>query len=393
MANISITVPFSNGQPITKQNEIFVDPNNSNATGPIVAIIQSDGTLLGPGGTPSHVIVDSGSITAVQATGTNLHTVVDSGSVTATQVDPAATTGNITAADVGTSSTTNSIGQTIITGTPTAGSFVTATLSANSGITIMLSGTGNQTLAFERSMDGGTTYIPFSVEETTVGSSVSTITISDNKPYVFRGNVGEMSNVRIRATTVTSGTIAVRLQPGFGISQVIANQGPPNTAANAWQVAVTTAGYTSQPTVTRPANTTPYTAGDVVGGAITFTNAGSGGVIITDIDLRIDITAVPSGMTSFRLHLYNVTPPSAIVDNSPWTFGSGDDASYLGYIDVGTPALLVAGAASLFVETSGINKKILLASTSVFGYLVTNGGFTPAANSEVYTPRLQTVGV
>ncbi len=152
-------------------------------------------------------------------------------------------------------------------------------------------------------------------------------------------------------------------------------------------------GYLSAPAVTRPANTTAYTAGDVLGGVITFTNAGpSGGyVMVTGVSLNAVITAIPSGQTSWRLHLYNATPPSAIADNSPWTSPAGDLSVYLGYIDIPAMALLVAGAGFVFVQSNSVNQRFKLASgtTSLFGYLVTVGGpWTPAANSEVYTPTL-----
>lgn len=140
-------------------------------------------------------------------------------------------------------------------------------------------------------------------------------------------------------------------------------------------------GYCSQVTVTRPANTTAYAAGDVVGAtaaAITFPDIGRDFdvVTITDADLRIDVTSVPAGMTSFRLHLYNVTPPSALADNAAWDLPSGDRAAYLGYIDLGTP---VDVGSTLFVQASAINKVVSLKTSSLYGYLVTNGGFTPTS--------------
>lgn len=154
--------------------------------------------------------------------------------------------------------------------------------------------------------------------------------------------------------------------------------------------------YTSAPTVTRPANTTPYAAGDVVGAtaaAITFPSAGpSGGhVLVTTDNLRIDLAAVPSGMTSFRLYLYNVTPPSALADNAVWDLSSGDRAGFLGYLDLGTPVDL---GSTLFVQTinPGLQVKLATGSTSLFGYLVTAAIYTPTSG-EVYTPRLETVGV
>jgi hypothetical protein len=99
-------------------------------------------------------------------------------------------------------------------------------------------------------------------------------------------------------------------------------------------------------TVTRPANVTAYSASDVVGGVITFAAVGknAGSIIINGIELEYDITAVPSGMSTFRLHLYSATPPSALADNAAFAL-TADKAVYLGYIDLGSPILL--GAAML----------------------------------------------
>lgn len=154
--------------------------------------------------------------------------------------------------------------------------------------------------------------------------------------------------------------------------------------------------YKSQPTVTRPANTTAYTAGDVVGGAITFSDmasvAAGRDIIITSAALRIDVSAIPAGMTSFRLHLYSVTPPSAIADNAAWDLPSGDRASYLGYVDIGSPA---DAGSTLYCQVDSVNKQLRLGSaeSSLYGYLVTNGAYTPAGNSEVYVPTLHAMEV
>jgi hypothetical protein len=163
--------------------------------------------------------------------------------------------------------------------------------------------------------------------------------------------------------------------------------------------AVSGKGYSSQPSFNRTADTNAYGAGDIVGtataaagGVTTFTNMGAaaGDIIITDIDLMINLTGVTAGMTSFRLHLYNATPPSALGDNAAWDLPSGDQAAYLGYVDFGTP---VDVGSSLFIQTTGVNKKLRMgASTSLFGYLVTNGAFTPASGTTFY-PRLNAVGV
>lgn len=141
----------------------------------------------------------------------------------------------------------------------------------------------------------------------------------------------------------------------------------------------------------RTADTSVYAAGDVIGsataaGGAVLTFPGMGGardnIIITDADLLINLTAVTSGMTSFRLHLYDVTPPGNLGDNAAWDLPAGDQASYLGYIDLGTP---VDVGSSLFVQQLQINKMLRMGiGTSLFAYLVTNGGFTPASGTTFY---------
>lgn len=153
-------------------------------------------------------------------------------------------------------------------------------------------------------------------------------------------------------------------------------------------VLVTSAAYGGRATVTRPANTTAYAAGDVVGGAFSIATMGpSGGfVILNSAQLVISsVTAVPSGMTSFRLYLYNVTPPSAIADNGAFDLPTGDLVAYMGLIDLGT--ITDIGSQLLTVPVNPA-LQVKLSTQTVFAYLVTNGGFTPAANSEVYTPML-----
>lgn len=136
------------------------------------------------------------------------------------------------------------------------------------------------------------------------------------------------------------------------------------------------AAYTSRVNLTRPADVLAYLAGDVVGGVLTIASIGpaAGYITITDTDLRIDSLTVIAGMTSFRLQLYNATPPSALVDNAPWDLPAGDRASYMGYVELGTPVDL---GSTLYVQSSTVKKLLMGATTSLFGYLVTAGAYTP----------------
>lgn len=142
--------------------------------------------------------------------------------------------------------------------------------------------------------------------------------------------------------------------------------------------------------VTRPANTTSYTAGDVIGvdnagsagsAVLTFAGIGpanGGEILITSTDHLVGKSSVPSGMTSFRLHLYGSSPPSALLDNAPWDLPSGDRAAYLGYVDLGTP---VDVGSTLYVRGEQAQAQFTVPSGgALYGYLVTNGGYQPASN-------------
>jgi hypothetical protein len=145
-----------------------------------------------------------------------------------------------------------------------------------------------------------------------------------------------------------------------------------------------TSGYHAQTSVTRPANTNTYAANDVVGAtaaAWKFHNIGPAGgrILITSTALRFDLTAIPTGMTSFRLQLYNATPPSALADEATWDLPAGDRASYVGYIDLGSPADV---GSTLYVQADQVNKQIQLAAgcSDLWGYLVCNGTYAGASS-------------
>ena len=147
-------------------------------------------------------------------------------------------------------------------------------------------------------------------------------------------------------------------------------------------------------TVTRPADTTAYGAFDVVGptgggtAALAFNvGPGDGGdIFIRGVSLRIDANAVIASETSYRLHMYNVTPPSALADNATWDLPSGDRSAYLGYLDTGN---VVDLGSTLWVESNGLAKPVRLLTGTLFAYLATTAAHTPTS-ARVYTATIHT---
>lgn len=158
--------------------------------------------------------------------------------------------------------------------------------------------------------------------------------------------------------------------------------------------------YRSALTITRPENTTEYTAGDVIGlGEVgTLANAGdaihtltsigpSGGyVLIQSVRLMIGLSSVTSGMSAFRLHLYTESP-TAILDNAAFGLVAGDVGKYAGYIDM--PAPMDFGSI-LVSQADYCGTAIKLSTTSLFCELETRGTFTPASGT-LYDLRVLTL--
>jgi hypothetical protein len=149
---------------------------------------------------------------------------------------------------------------------------------------------------------------------------------------------------------------------------------------------------------TRPNDTTAYTALDVVGTSpatnLTFTNVypiTGANIIINRVELRIDVATIPSGLTFFRLHLYDAEP-TALADNVTFNVISADRSKYLGFIDINNTVNDFGD--TLYVDMKGVNCQVKLAtgSTTLYGVLQTVGAFTPTAQC-VKAIKLHTLGV
>lgn len=156
-------------------------------------------------------------------------------------------------------------------------------------------------------------------------------------------------------------------------------------------------GRSSTPTVTftRPANTTAYTALDVIGSTDTAnhqaTSAGVAGSLIQIVgaSLTINNTSLPSGMSGFRLHLFDASP-AAIADNAAFAAAAAERSKYRGWVDLATPTVI--GGGFLFTFGDYIGRPLRLVTTGFFFNLQTISGYTPASGTE-YIVRFNCVEV
>jgi len=146
--------------------------------------------------------------------------------------------------------------------------------------------------------------------------------------------------------------------------------------------------------LTRPNNTTAYTAGDVVHGAFEITGLGLANqlVQINRAVLKIQVATNPgNAITTFKLIAHSATPPSAIAENGVYT-PTGDGLVY--QLTASSESVLDKGdwLQAEFVLFDGNGFAKLSSTGSLFCYLVTDAAYTPTALA-VKTVDLYVVGM
>ena len=116
-------------------------------------------------------------------------------------------TQTITAQDTGSTSTAFPDGQTFVTGTATTNSYVQYNTISAETIKVQVTGTWTGTLSVEKSMDGGTTWVPGSLH--VVGTQIFANNFTTN--FMAGMNCSGTAFVRVRATTAWTGTATVKV--------------------------------------------------------------------------------------------------------------------------------------------------------------------------------------
>lgn len=114
---------------------------------------------------------------------------------------------NITTQDIASATATGQSGQSIVTGTPTANSAVSAGCSSNNAAMINISGTWTGTLQFEATSNGGETWNP--VDALVKGVAAVIQSCTGNGSFLI--NTAGNQIVRARATGAMTGSAVVNI--------------------------------------------------------------------------------------------------------------------------------------------------------------------------------------
>lgn len=129
-----------------------------------------------------------------------------SASITPT-ADSAPATQNITAQDTGSSTSTGANSQSFVTGSPTAGSAASFSISSYDTLKVQVTGVWTGTLAVEHSYDSGTTWVTSGLHQD--GTAFTAGNFTSN--FIGGKNVSGATNVRVRATATWTGTATVKI--------------------------------------------------------------------------------------------------------------------------------------------------------------------------------------
>lgn len=249
-------------------------------------------------------------------------------------------------------------------------------------LVIDITGTFTATVAFEYTINGSDWY-----SLSAINNSSGSVATGATAVGVFKVDVSAYQLVRVRCSAFTSGSIEVFMR---GVTFGTAKLGDGSSESHIGQV--TGSLNTVSTEMTRPADTTAYTSGDVV------SNATSGNALIVMTDLaRITggtgyivgarlSTDKKSITPRFRVHLFNASNLTFSVDNVAYKEVYADSSKRLGYFDLGAMTTATDTTNSDMSRSMDmalrIPYKAATGTKSIYALLEALDGFTPASGEK-----------
>lgn len=143
------------------------------------------------------------------------------------------------------------------------------------------------------------------------------------------------------------------------------------------------------PTMTRPADTTQYSTGDLVANSTTAGSVvplefdvGGGSGMVRKIRIRTNRTSGGTTSAVFRVYLFRTAPTVAGGDNA--AFSPGNAANFIDAMDVVLNEQFSDGAANSSNGAAGeINYSLPSGSTKLFGLVRAGADYTPASAEQI----------
>lgn len=281
-------------------------------------------------------------------------------------------------------SVTSTVPDVSASGTISANTAVTLVLSGQASVTIQDVNTGfTGTVNFEGSDDGGTTW--FSLAVWPVGTTASgnlitsAATVTETANHLWEGNVAALSHVRVRGSGVSAGSAAVVIRAGLSTSSVVLDGPlPAGTAVIGHVIADTgsTTAVTGNVTVVQPTGTNLHVDVD------TALPAGTNviGHVIHD-----------TGSTTAVTGNVSVTPAASVYPNGPTNVVAANADTSLTASNGSRTGLIVSNDSTAKLYVLVDKGGAAAASATNFTYVVGAGGTLelPVPGGSVPTARIR----
>lgn len=205
-----------------------------------------------------------------------------------------------------------------------------------------------------------------------------------------------LASISLAGDAVTVGSLSKPVNP---VAETYDVSGQP-TLVDASHALPTTGGHYTAivgGTVTRPADTTAYTSGDLVSNSVTAgsvtpitvtaarVNAGSG--LIRRVRLTTSSTSTTNA--SFRIHFYKNSPTCTNGDNGAWLT---TESTYIGACDVTIDKVFSDAAKGIGVPNTGveINFDAGAATQNIYALIEARGAYTPTS-AETFTLAVEVI--
>lgn len=130
---------------------------------------------------------------------------------------------------------------------------------------------------------------------------------------------------------------------------------------------------------------TSHTAGDSVGGAVTFTalTRSAKPAMLAGYSFVVNSSTVPT--SAFTLWIFN-SAPTVVADDAAFGVLSADRTKFVDKIDIATPVLAgVSGTATVSFSSGAIMRPIVLTSADAVCYLTNNTTYSTVAQAHTVT--------
>lgn len=185
---------------------VVLSPNGSQATSALQttgnATLSAINTAQSSGAQKTQIVDGAGNIIGPTMTFSGVNSLPVSN-----PVDVSTSIVNITTQDLVSTTAVGFAGQSLISGTPTAGSAASFSVNSIQTVMILVSGTWTGTLSMEVSENGGLTWEIRGIH--VIGTNTFSATVTANVAGSM--NAAGKSNIRVRATTAMTGTASVQM--------------------------------------------------------------------------------------------------------------------------------------------------------------------------------------